>query len=165
MTGTTYLYPGTPSPAWWNGPTNPQSIGAGTSEQGYGWGVPSFGAQPIQIDPSYLQYLQGQTTGQVGGYIPGSGSFNGWNLSQPGLVGTVGGVANQNLRYGQGGTGDPTTGREPQTPQEWLNGPKAFTWEGNMGQTDATRGLDYIANLFGRPDAGTSGISTAAWEA
>jgi hypothetical protein len=163
--GSYYLYPGTPSPAWWNAPSNPWSIGAGTSEQGYGWGVPSFGAQPIQIDPSYLTYLQGQTTGQVGGYIPGSGTFNQWDLSKPGLVGTVGGVPDQNLRYGQGGTGDPTTGREPQTPDEWLNGPKAFSWEGNMGQTDATRGLDYIANLFGRPDAGTSGISTAAWSA
>jgi hypothetical protein len=158
--GSYYLYPGTPSPAWWNASTNPLSIGAGTSEQGYGWGVPSFGAAPIQIDPSYLQYLS-----TAPGYIPGSGTYNQWNLSQPGLVGTVGGVANQNLRYGQGGTGDPTTGREPQTPQEWLNGPKAFTWEGNMGQTDATRGLDYIANLFGRPDAGTSGIATAAWSA
>jgi hypothetical protein len=163
--GSTYLYPGTPSPAWWNAPSNPQSIGANTSEQGYGWGVPGFGQAPIQIAPSYLQYLQGQTTGQVGSYIPGSGTFNGWRLDQPGLVGTVGGVANQNLRYGQGGTGDPTTGREPQTPEEWLNGPKAFTWQGNMGQTAATKGLDYIANLFGRPDAGTSGISTAAWSA
>jgi hypothetical protein len=163
--GSYYLYPGTPSPSWWNAPTNPQSIGANTSEQGYGWGVPGFGQAPIQIDPSYLEYLKGQTTGERGSYIPGSGSFNGWNLSQPGLVGTVGGVANQNLRYGQGGTGDPTTGREPQTPEEWLNGPKAFTWQGNMGQTAATKGLDYIANLFGRPDAGTSGISTAAWSA
>jgi hypothetical protein len=163
--GSYYLYPGTPSPAWWNAPTNPWSIGANTSEQGYGWGVPGFGQAPIQIDPSYLTYLQGQTTGERGGYIPGSGRFNGWDLSQPGLVGTVGGVANQNLRYGQGGTGDPTTGREPQTPEEWLNGPKAFTWQGNMGRTTGTEGLDYIANLFGRPDAGTSGISTAAWSA
>jgi hypothetical protein len=163
--GSYYLYPGTPSPAWWNAPTNPWSIGANTSEQGYGWGVPGFGQQPIQIAPDYLEYLKGQTTGERGGYIPGSGTFNQWNLSQPGLVGTVGGVANQNLRYGQGGTGDPTTGREPQTPEEWLNGPKAFTWQGNMGQTAATKGLDYIASLFGRPDAGTSGISTAAWSA
>src|SRR6476659_9656825 len=87
--GSYYLYPGTPSPAWWNAPSNPWSIGANTSEQGYGWGVPGFGQAPIQIDPSYLEYLKGQTTGERGGYIPGSGTFNQWNLAQPGLVGTV----------------------------------------------------------------------------
>ena len=56
--GSTYLYPGTPSPSWWNAPTNPWSIGAGTSEQGYGWGVPGFGQDPIQILTEYLPYLQ-----------------------------------------------------------------------------------------------------------
>lgn len=145
--------------------TNPWSIGAGTSSVPYGYGVPGFGQPQMTIRPEYLPYLQSMTTGERGGYIPGSGTFNQWNLSQPGLVGTVGGVANSNLRYGQGGTGDPTTGREPQTPEEWLSGPRAFAWEGNMGQTAATQGLDYIANLFGRPDAGSSGIATSAWSA
>jgi hypothetical protein len=160
MTAGSYsLYPGTPSPAWWNAPSNPLSIGAGTSEQGYGWGVPNFGAAPIQIRPEYLDYLS-----TAPGYAPGSGRYNQFDLSAPGLLTNIGGQM-VNGRYGQGGTGDPTTGTEPQTPADWLNGPKAFTWEGNMGQTDATRGLDYIANLFGRPDAGTSGISTAAWSA
>ena len=62
--------PGTPSPAWWNAPTNPWSIGAGTSEQGYGWGVPGFGQDPIKILTEYLPYLQSQTTGQQGGLHP-----------------------------------------------------------------------------------------------
>lgn len=141
--------------------TNPTTLAgtAGTAPnttQGY----TNWGMTPVNIQNQYLPYLQ-----TAPGYLPGSGSYNQFNLSQPGLVGTVGGVPNQNLRYGQGGAGDPTTGREPQTPQEWLNGPKAFSWEGNMGQTAATQGLDYIANLFGRPDAGSSGISTAAWSA
>lgn len=162
--GSTYLYPGTPSPSWWNAPSNPWSIGAGTSEQGYGWGVPGFKQDPIKILTEYLPYLQQQTTGQQGGYIPGSGTFNQWRLDQPGLVGTVGGVPNSNLRYGQGGTGDPTTGREAQTPQDWLNRPQLFQWDFNMGQTPDTQGLDYIANLFGRPES-SSGLSTAAFSA
>jgi hypothetical protein len=160
--GSYYLYPGTPSPSWWNAPTNPLSIGAGTSEQGYGWGVPGFGQAPIQIQPNYLDYLK-----TAPGYIPGSGTYNQWNLSQPGLVGTVGGVPNMNLRYGQGGTGDPTTGREPQTPEEWVQGGKLFntTRTSNWGQGDqAGTGLDYIANLFLRSDT-PSGIGTPAWSA
>lgn len=100
------------------------------------------------------------------GYIQGSSTYNQYPLSQGGLFGNVAGVMS-NLRYGQGGTGDPTTGREPQTPQEWLNGPRAFGWTGNFGQPGGpgAQGQDYIANLFGRPDAGSSGIATAAWSA
>jgi len=143
-------------------PSNPWTVGAGTAGapygQGWGWGP------DLTIRPEYMDYLRSQTTGQQGGYIPGSSTFNQFRLDQPGLLTSILGQP-VNARYGQGGTGDPTTGREPQTPQEWLNGPRAFGWEGNMGQTDATRGMDYVANLFGRPDAGTSGISTAAWSA
>jgi hypothetical protein len=148
----------------WN---NPWSIGAGVSEIPYGWGVPGFGQDPIQIRPEYLDYLNQQTTGQRGGYIPGSGTFNQWNLSAPGLLGTVGGQQNMNLRYGQGGTGDPTTGLEAQTPQEWVQGGKLFntTRTSSWGQGDqAGTGLDYIANLFMRSDT-PSGIGTPAWSA
>jgi hypothetical protein len=164
--GTTYLYPGTPSPAWWNAPTNPWSIGAGTSEQGYGWGVPGFGQDPIQILTAYLPYLQQQATGQRGGYIPGSGTYNQWNLSQPGLVGTVGGVPNMNLQYGSGSRGDPTTGQEAQTPEQWVQGGPLFTstYSGNFGDTADTQGLSAVGNLFRRADT-PSGISTAAWSA
>lgn len=146
----------------WGGtvaPSTPGSIGAGTAGIQYGYGVPGFGQAQIPINPDYLKYLE-----TAPGYIPGSGTYNQFRLDQPGLLTNILGQQ-MNARYGQGGTGDPTTGLEPRTPEEWLRGPKAFSWQGNMGQTDATRGLDYIANLFGRPDAGTSGISTAAWSA
>jgi hypothetical protein len=147
----------------WN---NPWSIGAGTSEIPYGWGVPGFGQDPIQIRPEYMDYLQQQTTGQRGGYIPGSGTYNQWNLSNPGLIGTVPGSGNasqENLMYGLGGPGDPTTGLEPQSPQDWIKGEKAFTWDGNMGTrwNNGTEGLDFIPTLFGRSDT-ESGVSTAA---
>lgn len=155
-----------PQPSTWN-PADPTqgrgagwgSIGAGTQWTAPGWGVPGFGQAAIPIQQQYLDYLK-----TAPGYIPGSGTYNQFRLDQPGLLTNINGQM-VNARYGQGGTGDPTTGQEPRTPDEWLNGPKAFSWEGNMGQTDATRGLDYIANLFGRPDAGSSGISTAAWSA
>jgi hypothetical protein len=147
---------GTPS-------TNPWSIGANVSEIPYGWGVPSFGADPIPIRPEYTSYLNSMATGQQGGWIPGSGTLNQFRLDQPGLLTTILGQQ-ANARYGQGGTGDPTTGREAQTPQDWLNRPQLFQWDFNMGQTDATRGLDYIANLFGRPES-SSGLSTAAFSA
>ena len=135
------------------------SVGAGTENTPYGWGVPGFGQDPIQLLPEYMKYLQ-----SAPGYIPGSGTYNQFRLDQPGLLTNILGQQ-VNARYGQGGTGDPTTGLEPRTPEEWLSGPKAFDWQYNMGQTPETKGLDYIANLFGRPDAGTSGISTAAWSA
>lgn len=142
----------------WN---DPRAIGAGTASVPYGQGVPGFGQAPLTIRPEYLSFLNDPNVAP--GYIPGSGTYNQYRLDQPGLFGQIAGV-NSNLRYGLGGTGDPTTGREPQTPQEWVDGGKLFTWQGNLGQTDATRGLDYIATLFGRSDT-ASGIGTATWSA
>jgi hypothetical protein len=145
----------------WN---NPYSIGAGTSSVPYGWGVPGFGQAPIDIIDSYMPYLNNPNISP--GYIPGSGTYNQYRLDQPGLFGTVAGQP-VNLRYGQGGTGDPTTGREVQTPQEVVQGPKLFnsTRTSNWGQGDqAGTGLDYIATLFLRSDT-PSGINTAAWSA
>lgn len=172
-TGITGAVGGTPQPSTWN-PADPTqarsagwgSIGAGTQWTAPGWGVPGFGQSAIPIQQQYLSQFGNQDWMKtfMPGYIPGSGTYNQYALNQPGLLTSILGQP-VNARYGQGGTGDPTTGREPQTPQEWLNGPRAFGWEGNLGQTDATRGLDYLANLFGRPDAGSSGISTAAWSA
>jgi hypothetical protein len=138
------------------------SIGAGTQWATPGYGVPGFGQQQIPINPEYMKYLE-----TAPGYIPGSGTYNQYPLNKPGLVGTVGGAPNMNLRYGQGGTGDPTTGLEAQTPQEWVNGPKLFntTRTSNWGQGDqAGTGLDFIANLFMRSDT-PSGIGTPAWSA
>lgn len=153
-------YPGTQYGTPWN---NPMSIGAGTASVPYGYGVPGFGQAPIQIQPNYLEYLK-----TAPGYIPGSGTYNQWNLSQPGLVGTVAGVPNVNLRYGQGGTGDPSNGSAAQqTPDQWVQGGKLFnsTRTSNWGQGDqAGTGLDYIATTFLRPDT-PSGINTSAWGA
>jgi len=145
----------------WGGtvaPSTPATIGAGTAGIQYGYGVPGFGQAQIPINPDYLSYLQ-----SAPGYIPGSGTYNQFRLDQPGLLTNILGQQ-MNARYGQGGTGDPTTGQEPQTPQEWLNQPQLFTWDFNMGQTPDTQGLDYIANLFGRPES-SSGLSTAAFSA
>jgi hypothetical protein len=159
--GSYYLYPGTPSPDWWNASSNPQSIGAGTSEQGYGWGVPGFGQAPVQINPANLAGLSDPNLAP--GYIPGSSRYNQYDLSQGTLFGNIGGVLS-NLNYGVGGPGDPTNGTEPQTPDEWIQGGKLFTWSGNMGKIPGTEGLDYIATLFGRSDT-PSGIGTPAWNA
>jgi murein DD-endopeptidase MepM/ murein hydrolase activator NlpD len=101
------------------------------------------------------------------GYIPGSGTYNQYRLDQPGLFGPVGpNNVVSNLRYGLGGTGDPTTGKEVQTPDQWVQGGKLFTSTvtSNWGQTDETRGKDYIATLFLRSDT-PSGIGTPAWSA
>lgn len=157
----------TPSPAP-TAPTAPTTI-TGTRPAGYSPMTPSgytgftnFGMNALNIRPEYIPYLNNPALAP--GYLPSSGTYNQFPLNQEGLLTSILGKT-VNARYGQGGTGDPTTGREPKTPQEWLNGPKAFSWSGNMGQTNDTKGMDYIANLFGRPDAGTSGISTAAWSA
>jgi hypothetical protein len=101
------------------------------------------------------------------GYIPGSGTYNQYPLDQPGLFGPIGpNNVVSNTRYGLGGTGDPTTGREVQTPDQWIQGGKLFgsTVTSNWGQTDETRGKDYIATLFLRSDT-PSGIGTPAWSA
>lgn len=134
---------------------------------GQGWvqrpGSPGYS---VNIIPDYLPYLYNQQMSP--GYLPGSGTYNQYPLDRPGLFGPVGpNNVMSNLRYGLGGTGDPTTGREPQTPDEWVQGGKLFnsTRMSNWGQGDqAGTGLDYIATLFLRPDT-PSGINTAAWHA
>lgn len=146
-------------------PSTPATIGAGTAGITYGYGVPGFGQSEIRIRPEYMGALQDPNLAP--GYIPGSGTYNQFRLDQPGLFGGVGpNNTLSNLRYGLGGTGDPTTGREVQTPEEWVNGPSLFQNNNpaNWGQTNDTRGLDYIATLFLRPDT-PSGINTAAWSA
>jgi hypothetical protein len=147
---------------------NPASIGAGTQWTAPGWGVPGFGQDAIQINPQLWQQMQNPEwmKANMPGYIPGSGTYNQYRLDQGGLIGNIMGIPT-NLRYGQGGTGDPTTGREVQTPQQIVQGPKLFnsTRTSNWGQGDqAGTGLDYIATLFLRPDT-PSGINTAAWSA
>ena len=148
----------------WHGPgsvpATPQTIGAHTAGAPPGWGTVNWGKDPVQIMQGYQQYLNNPNVAP--GYIPGSGAYNQYRLDQPGLFGMLNGQPT-NLRYGLGGTGDPTTGREPQTPAEWINGDKLFTWNGMMGQGNL-QGLDYIATLFGRGDT-PSGLGTPAFAA
>lgn len=146
-------------------PSTPGTIGAGTAGIQYGYGVPYFGGPQQQINPGNLPYLSDPNLAP--GYIPGSGTYNQFNLSNPTpLFGTIpgGGSAIVNQNYGVGGPGDPTNGLEAQTPQQWIQGDRLFSWDGNMGQVPGTEGMGFIATLFGRGDT-PSGISTAAWSA
>jgi hypothetical protein len=152
-------YPGTSYGTPWN---NARSIGAGTSSVPYGYGVPGFGKSPIRILQQYLQYLG--NAGILPGYIPGSGTYNQFPLNQEGLIGQVAGQAT-NLRYGLGGTGDPTTGREEQTPEEWVKGSPLFEWQlHNQGKLPRDVGKDFLVTLFMRSDT-PSGIGTPTWSA
>jgi hypothetical protein len=166
---------GTVAPSSWAqepGPYNPQTgrhpgwgtIGAGTAGIQYGYGVPGFGQAQQQILPGNLPYLSDPRLAP--GYIPGSGTYNQFNLSTGQLFGPIGpNNVMSNLNYGVGGPGDPTTGLEQQTPQQWVQGGKLFNWQGNMGTAaNGTQGLDYIATLFGRSDT-PSGIGTPTWSA
>jgi hypothetical protein len=115
------------------------SIGANTAGIPYGWGVPGFGQNPIPIREEYLDNLFNQQ--QAPGYIGGSGTYNQYRLDQPGLFGTLPGQAGEvNLRYGLGGTGDPTTGHEIQTPERWITGDPASSSQAMQGD-DYARGV------------------------
>lgn len=119
-------------------------------------GFTNWGMNALNLIPSYVPFLN---TPQVApGYLPSSGSYNQWALDRPGLFGTIAGTPS-NMQYGSGGVGDPTTGREAQTPQEWVQGGKLFEWDTNMEGP-----LGYIGNLFGRSDT-PSGIGTPTWGA
>jgi hypothetical protein len=146
---------------------NPASIGAGTQWTAPGWGVPGFGQAAQQITPQNWAVLNNPQLQQqlAPGYIPGSGTYNQFNLSNGNLFGNIAGVMS-NLNYGVGGPGDPTKGTEPQTPQQWVQGDRLFNWSGNLGtrHNNGTEGLDYIPTLFGRSDT-PSGIGTATWDA
>jgi hypothetical protein len=120
----------TVAPGTWN-PADPSqgrsegwgSIGAGTEGIQYGYGVPGFGQAPIKINERDLPHLYNPKVAP--GYIPGSGTYNQYRLDQGGLFGTVKGSGSTevvNLRYGLGGTGDPTHGGEIQTPQRYITG-------------------------------------------
>ena len=123
----------TVAPSTWNAAMPSQgrsegwgSIGANTTGVPYGWGVPGFNQNPIPIQEDYLDNLFNPQ--QAPGYIPGSGTYNQYPLNKPGLFGTIPGQQGEvNLRYGLGGTGDPTTGREAQTPMRWVTGNQAHS--------------------------------------
>lgn len=142
---------------------NPYSIGAGTASTPYGYGVTGFGQGLIPIIPDYMSYLSNPNVAP--GYIPGSGTYNQRPLDTPGLFGMIAGTPS-NLAYGSGGVGDPTTGQEQQTPDQWVQGGKLFnsTVTSNWGDTAETQGKGYIANLFLRSDT-PSGIGTPAYYA
>lgn len=150
---------GTVAPSTY-GTNNNGTVGAGTAGIQYGYGVPYFGGPQQMINPANLAGLANPNLAP--GYIPGSGTYNQFNLANGQLFGNIAGVLS-NLNYGVGGPGDPTNGTEPQTPDQWIQGDKLFNWQGNMGQGNLA-GLDYIATLFGRSDT-PSGIGTPTWNA
>lgn len=123
-------YGSTVAPSTWNPADKTQgrgegwgSIGAGTAGQQYGYGVPGFGKAPIKINEYDLPYLFNDKPGMAPGYIPGSGTYNQYDLSKGGLFGPIGPKGEvYNTRFGLGGTGDPTTGGEIQTPQRYITG-------------------------------------------
>ena len=145
------------APSTWN-PADPSqgrregwgTIGAGTAGVNYGWGVPGFGKDPIKINEDYLDNLGDPK--QSPGYIPGSGTYNQFMLNQGGLFGSIPGQQGEvNLRHGLGGTGDPTTGREVQTPMRWVTGnasdpitaePNDDAWRRRTGQGGGGGGYD-----------------------
>ena len=118
----------TVAPSTWNAAMPSQgrsegwgTIGAGTAGVPFGWGVPGFGQNPIPIREEYLDNLFDPK--QAPGYLGGSGTYNQYRLDQPGLFGALPGQQGEvNLRHGLGGTGDPTTGHEIQTPERWITG-------------------------------------------
>jgi hypothetical protein len=134
----------TVAPGTWN-PADPSqgrgegwgSIGAGTEGIQYGYGVPGFGQAPIKINERDLPHLYNPKVAP--GYIPGSGTYNQYRLDQGGLFGTVKGSGSPevvNLRYGLGGTGDPTTGGEIQTPERWITGNPGASTTALQGDLD-----------------------------
>ena len=120
----------TVAPSTWNAADPSQgrsegwgTIGAGTAGIQYGYGTTGFGKNLIKIDEKDLPHLSNPKVAP--GYIPGSGTYNQYDLSQGGLFGTVKGSGSSNIvntRYGLGGTGDPTTGHELQTPDRYISG-------------------------------------------
>jgi hypothetical protein len=147
--GTPWFQPGGVATGMW-------ADRAGTTGTPYGTGVINQGRGTIQVDPSYLPFLQGEAPS--GRYIPGSGSYLGWQLDKPGLLATIGGSPNMLTTWGSGAVGDPS-GTGPRTPEQWVQSPRLFSWEGMMSGAQGP-----IASLFGRSDT-PSGISTDALNA
>ena len=126
------------------------TIGAQTAGIPYGYGVPGFGKDPIKINEDYLDNLGDPK--QSPGYIPGSGTYNQFMLNDAGLFGTVPGQQGEvNLRYGLGGTGDPTTGREVQTPERWITGNAAASTQAVKGDAGVRAGGTAGAGATTRP--------------
>ncbi len=135
------------------GSTTPQQGDAkwratgGTYKGGGGWdsawagAVPGYRPGPGVSSPGY-----GQSAGGFGA--------SGWQNVSPGVA-----VRGQQQGGGYGGGYDDYGGG--MGGGYFTNGPGVY---GNWGQTDATRGKDYIATVFMRPDA-PNGISSVAWSA
>jgi hypothetical protein len=148
----------------------PARPAAGTALPGGGrQAYSNWGKDPVAIRPEYVSQLG--NTALLPGYLQGSGEYNQFRLDQPGLIGDVMGVPT-NLRYGLGGTGDPTTGREPQTDArwtgrlgaDWMNKPAVSLGGtpasgGTSGIVPVSQGGPYVNyNLF--PGGGTGGGGT-----
>jgi hypothetical protein len=126
------------------------SIGAGTAgiQYGYGgdWRRPG---ESIKINEQDLPHLSDPKLAP--GYIPGSATYNQYDLSKGGLFGQVAGQT-VNTRYGLGGQGDPTTGGEVQTPQRWITGNPADSSTAEQG--DAAWRNKYGGGGGGLPGTG-----------
>lgn len=124
----------TVAPGTWNPENRAQgrgegwgSIGAGTVGQEYGYGTSwNRPGERIKIDEKDLKYLSDARPTVAQGYIPGSATYNQYDLSKGGLFaemkGPGGATEVVNTRFGLGGTGDPTTGGEYQTPEKYITG-------------------------------------------
>jgi hypothetical protein len=120
-------------------------------------GYTNWGRTQVPIIPQYMQYLNNPAVAP--GYIPGSGSYNQFQLNQPFLFGTEYGQP-VNYQYGSGGQGDPTHGAtagDPQNPAEWISGGKLFVGDG----TNLEDRYSPLGNLFGRSDT-PSGLGSPA---
>jgi len=153
--------------------TNPAANGPQVAPGG-SIGYVNWGQTPVAITPTNTAVLGNRQLQQqiAPGYIPGSGSYNQYNLGQGNLFGGIGpNNVMSNLNFGVGGPGDPThgaqAGLEQQTPDQWVQGDHLFdSMVGNIGtrHNNGTEGLDYIPTLFARGDT-PSGISTVAFGA
>jgi hypothetical protein len=96
-------------------------------------GTTDFGRGPtVDIRPEYADPLKNKALAP--GYLEGSGTYNQYRLDQGGLFGTIPGQSGVvNLRYGLGGTGDPTNGSEVQTPQRYITGNAADSTVAQQG--------------------------------
>jgi hypothetical protein len=153
----------------WNQPggyaNTAAAAAAGTTgtPYGYGWiqgaGTPGY---QVQINPYAMNVLTNPALQQqyAPGYIPGSGTYNQWNLASNVWAAQnyapLFNAQGQNMAYGSGGPGDPTDGSGPQTDQQWVQGGRLFNYPGaNLQGQWAPLASNYL-----RSDT-PSGVGTA----
>src|SRR5215467_2843299 len=150
------------------GGANSAAAGVTGMPTGYGWiQTPGQPGHMVQIDPRIMQWIMNPSSAP--GYIPGSGTYNQWNLGSNTWAAQNNAplfdAQGHNMAYGSGGPGDPTDGSGPQTDQQWMQGGRLFNWQGNLqgqwaplasnyGRSDTPSGMgsarapDYMSNLL-----------------